>query len=58
MVICVWWNQIYKKNGTVQVKKIQTRILQQSNIFRSGYIDSQPMSALPYFMQVTIILLC
>ena len=32
-------------------------ILQQSNIFGSGYIGPPPMPALPYLMQVTVILL-
>ena len=44
-----------QKTSIEPSNKIQNMILQQSNIFLSGFIDSQPMSALSYLM---IILLC
>ena len=62
------WKCIMKLgfNGTIlthktsiqPLKKVHNMILQQSNIFRSGYTDTQPMYALTYFMRVTVILLC
>ena len=33
-------------------------ILQQNNMFWSGHLDSQAMSALSYFMRITVIILC
>ena len=47
-----------QKTSTEPMKKVQSMILQQTNIFRSGYIDSQLLSALSYFIQVIVMLLC
>ena len=46
-----------KKIITEPLKKVQNTILQQSNIFRSGYIDPHPTSTLPYFVHGTVLLL-
>ena len=46
-----------KKVSKEPLKKVQSLILQQINIFRSCYIDLPSDYALSYFMQVTVILL-
>ena len=47
-----------QKTSIEASKKVQNVFLQQSNIFQSGYKDSELMSALSYFMHVVGILLC
>ena len=40
------------------MRKVHNIISQQINIFRSCYTDTQPIYAVTYFLQVTVILLC
>ena len=54
----ILWSPFYKKNSTKPLKKVQNMILFQNNIFLSRYMVSQPMFALLYFTQVTVILMC
>ena len=56
--IIISYKKITDKTSKEPLKKVQTLIVQQRNMFRSGYIDSQSMSSVSCFMKVTVVLLC
>ena len=58
MIFGVYGTMFAQKTKIEPLKKAQKIILQQSDKFRSRYVNSQPMSALSYKMHVAFLIQC